>query len=582
MWDGIIGQLGKVIEDAFSEGAPEHENNAAFHSLPASSDLTSASISARDEVMKGRLGNIAGHTKENASGRYFIRVPSLLEVQKEEAKTVREDLCKLPTLDDASAVTKDSQGTDPLSCALEVAPPRNETLLSLNLGSYSVTPVETVTISSESILDKINLLKSEERLSTQSEVTRNLVQTTKNAVRTEVELFSQQPEKHNPSIEVERVSEATCDCSNETLLPTTISKYSDAPRILHENKNDRLFLAEIKCLKVLIENLEDNNKLLCERANDLKKDLKVKTGLLVTAEAKIAGLEKENKSRKIELFQLTNKYLSTSNENVSKLREEKSFLEQEIERLSSELQTAIVEYENRLARMEAEIMEANERANNAEWRFVEKEREAVSSLQNVRRDMESLQELLKDVSKSKLSLEEEYNRLEKENVLLKSQISSEFKSLEDQILKQEIELSELASKNIILESKLKEKEIQHSDCLLKVHEYGKEIENLKVRLLRVNEANSSADEGSESIPRSGVFDTQMSYSFRTLYPAVSVESNEEDKSRLRLENEVIRQSLVIKELKSELSGLQNVNRLYIELKKKHDILLENNPAERKR
>lgn len=574
MWDGIIGQLGKVIEEAFSEETDERLKNDVIPSDPANLIVDNQETLSH-ELKKKLLTRHCVDGGENRAVENCMEANALqIKGDEEQISSKNVEITKSGIILDILLNTEDlRKKKSPLN--FDVTHPEDEDLLSFDLPSCASNPLLNAMLSPQNGITEENSVRTQEIPCAELHMSIKTRASGTHVPTNEKELPLEEQEKHTSHQEVRNVDDVqTVSRPNKQHEIAMVSIDAPPKKLGKESGAEVPFVPEVKCLEKIIENLEEENKCLTERLRTVQETLKKKSEQLRVAETKIAELEDDNKARKIELFQLTSKCLTTSTENVSKLHDEKNLFEIETKRLSSEFEMTIIDYENRLQRMDIEIADAKKRANDAEWRFSEKEREAVFSLQNVRIDMESLQMQLCQLLREKTDLESTHESLRKENAALKDELKCNCKAMEDKIVYQKAAIKELASKNAHLQAKNQEEVTQLSYALQKVLEYEKEIENLKLRFLTVCSQCSSTVDSSKASFSSGFLDSNGSYSMRAAYQAVSIESAEEDKSRSRLEQEVVRQALVIKDLKNEIKNMQNANNRSVELKRKFSTLVD--------
>lgn len=563
MWNDLLGTLGKAIEDVFSEDAPKIENDLPFSS--ATTVLPNGKVNSvtndEDKLRSPDIifqENVESTLDNNLIENFFSAKENEEQLlSRKTNSTMMKNINDVPLLSSVrEPVLEDF--FDHSSAIF----PGTETVLTAMRSPRTSESSETAKNQSQSIVAKRSSLSETENGNCRS-TTSPFSKETLNSLKSE---SSTSCEPHQASVvcsfkdeklsheylqaETEDKPECKSSCSEGTSLET-IQKHECG---LETNVDSNQ-------MKSFIEKLESDNTALNYLNTELKEKLKKQSDVLKSLQAKIKELQEENKRCNIEIFQLTKKNLNNDVEHISKLEEEKNSLEKETERLSSELQVTLAEYENRLGRMDIDIIEANQRANDAEMRFLEKEREAAFSLQHVRGDIESSQALLSQLSSTKSHLEDENESLRKENAKLKLSSHTNLKSLENIIAQQKEKINEDLSINLRMEREFKELEKQHSDCLLQLSQQEKEVESLKLRLLTAAEFTSNPPDSNKNAFSASSADFKGNYSWRTSRFVDPAEANDEDKSKTRLEQEVIRQALVIKDLRKEILSLQRANNL---------------------
>lgn len=338
------------------------------------------------------------------------------------------------------------------------------------------------------------------------------------------------------------------------------------------------YCEEIGTLRNTVQQLEEASQAAEQRIDELDAVSERKSAQLGSLQTKINELREENENLVLEIRKLKTEKGTTDQATFSRLSEENDLLKAENERLSGELQSTVTEYENRLQHLDSMVFEANCRANSAESRLEEIERNAVYSLQNVRTDVDSMQTLLSQTSAMKSALEAKCEELRKENAALKLHRHSVDKKLEDVVLAQKTEIKNLSTKNASLVTEVSRLQNEVTEMLSKLKDKEKEIEEWKQKQwnhLSVQQEDRIGGEVSRGDTEKTVFSQKKMQPpswAAPAYPVIPPPNVDGDKTRL--ESEVVRQAMIIKELKKERTEFQQVSIQFSDLQRKHDVLLQ--------
>lgn len=337
------------------------------------------------------------------------------------------------------------------------------------------------------------------------------------------------------------------------------------------NEEMQEYSDEITSLKSEIKRHEEGERTGQQRINELEVLTEIKSSQLGSIQSTLNELQHENESLRAQVSQMERNGAGVDTEEYKRACEERTRLEGEVDRLTANMQAAAAEYETRLQRMEGEVFDATCRANEAEARLEDLERNSVYSLQTVRTDVESMQTLLSQTTQMKAALEAQCEQLKKENYKLKTQETDKNKSLVDVIDAQKMEMKEMTLKHTVMAQRVAELEQEKSTCLATLAQKENEIDELRQREWHIPTSLSRTQEhqeGATAAPREVV---PARHWEPALYPAIP---HSEEKKNSRLESEVVRQAVTIKELRDEIATLKKTLEPYKELQAKHDILLQ--------
>lgn len=329
---------------------------------------------------------------------------------------------------------------------------------------------------------------------------------------------------------------------------------------------------EIKDLRMAHDDLKERNKILEERIEALEINIEKKAVELRKNQERLKDLEAENKLLNDKL-----KELYSENDNQL-LQEENVALKSEIERLTSELQSSIVANESHIQKLNEEVSESNSRALYAEKQLDDIKHNSVSSFQNVLSDVGTMRELLSQTTSIKVFLEAECDKLKEELSRVKCEKVAIDNKYQETYHQQKMYIKDLIMKNNHLNVRVTELEQTNSDLRNQVVDSDKSIQALKQQ--QWNLINESRKKAIDESVNEETFERMEAKNKRTVeqtsvLPIISSSAVSDNlTSTLRVENEVIRQSLVIKELRTQVSELQKINAQFTELQKKHEVLLQ--------
>lgn len=530
MWNDFLGQLGKTLEETFNEDEAEI---------------------VETETVDNK-GNYSAETD----------MPDDLEVNLEEAEeeSVKEDAEK-----DRNDFEKlaDDQPTDILGRGTEAL--QEEITVDSSLGDEAR---EGATGTEKGEIEPLNstenmLLKFQSQLSEEMNINDTL-RTENNSLKLQLSAFharfEEQTNIHRGALlSLQEKFEAERRTTDD--LRAELSASETQVVSLQDELQD--LTDESERLKSTVELLEASQAASGERVAELEALSERKSSQLGAIQSKINDIKEKNDDLNRQLRVATEGKLSTIDANAhEEVKLECASLTAECQRLSTELHSTVLEYEHRLTTMEDAVSEANHRAKEAEMCLDERKHNAVFSIQNIREDLTGMQTLLKQTTSIKNALEAQCEELREENAKLKNEsMESKWRSMLNTKVS---DIKRLSSENEALVTQiheLKRSEELHKE---KITEQQRMIEKIKHReWFQPAESSISVttDNNSPAL-------AEKKFSSQPLYPILPQPGNKKGSSRL--ESEVVRQAVEIKDLRTELKDTKDK---FNALMEKHDILL---------
>eukprot|EP00796_Vickermania_ingenoplastis_P004309 gene4310-3124_t len=585
MWNDLISQLGKAIEDSLD--VPDEENTSnSFQEVGAAFDLPLAGFddgfawdsspqdveqkqfsedvkpqnqvkeqksSALPELATGIDDNVAPceSSHNELKGDIVKSTPQNSDVGDEE-----DELCLQPVIETDSNLDENK----------DVATP--------NGAPSSSTPETTKNDPPSLSREQEALLKFQDQLAKEMNGNDQLKRENEKQRRELAELRT-------------ILADKTAEAKQVPLLAAKLSeskeKYEQLKSELQQRKDEieqmqeelQESVEELMNVKNELQRSKEAERAAQECIDELEVLSERKSAQLGAIQTKMNELREENMNLVSQLTKLKEEASSVDTEIHQKLLDEKIRLEAEIERLASELQSSVIEYEKRIQHMDEEVFEATTRANDAEMRLEEMEHNSVYSLQTVRTDVESMQALLTQMSSMKASVEAQCDELRKENSRLRAQKKSDVQKLDDIIASQSSQIKELTKTNSSLKEQIDALEKEKTNLTKRVSAAEKEVGDLRQRewSLATQSQQMQPSEKNQEEHFDEKPSQRMSYSSRAanIYPIMPMPNDV--RSNPKLENEVIRQSLQIKELRAELDSYNTLKRDHFDLKRKHEVLL---------
>lgn len=604
MWNDLIGQLGKAIEDTFDDTTEEiSQGNETFRKTPAPAKQHGKAHTLRlDELLSSTNLQRAEHENDSTTGDLQeVRETSVQEtlnpvgnnsLANDVTTTFSTLLESMAGMQDSGDLISSPQEKH-TECSGNLANENSSTSKGVNSRIIDNIDEDNVEHTSDSCPQEPNyqpplqsreekaLLKFQQQLS--DEMNEN--------DRLRADISKLQAELvHNRSLLNEALKENTV-VKDVPLLIDKLEREREKTKSLTgdlEEKQEQIdqlqyelqeYVGENSSLRNTIQQLEEASQAAERKIDELDAVSERKSAQLGSLQTRINEVKEENENLVIELRKLKAEKGANDITANLKLAEENDHLKAENERLTGELQSSVTEYESRLHHLDNLIFEANCRANDAESRLEEIERNNAYSLQNVRTDVDSMQTLLSQTSAMKSALETKCEELRKENATLKLHKHSVDKKLEDIILAQKTEIKNLNSKNASLGTELTQLQNELSELRSKLKDKEKEVEEWKQKQwnhLSLQQGDQSNSETSRSNVEEGVPPPRMKVVLppwtAPVFPVIPPQNEYGEKSRL--ENEVVRQAMVIKELKREVTEYQHINDQFADLQRKHDVLLQ--------
>lgn len=595
MWNNFLGQLENVIESTFnddddnskaSEKAEETTYTvaavppptvAAFSDFMSFGDEISLFGVARQEKEEGSLAPPPPDSSERSKGD---ELPS--DADEEEASLqYRDDVDSVPP----KPAVEDEEKSEPQQLIEDAIGPAHDDDIKESLpgsGEVQTKAVPTAVDSSENPYEK-SLLKFQEQLCNEMNEKDKVLKENAKMKKDLMNLGKQLEEaiakvSSNQDAPLLR-SKLDAEVTKSASLMKALEKKREECDQLQEDLQE--YIDEIASLKSAIQRQEEADRASQQRVGELEVLSDMKSSQLGSLQTKVNDLVLENNRLKA----LVNDSSKVDSEVYKRLRENNLELEAEVERLSGELQSAMLDYESRLSQMDEAVFEATTRANDAEVRLEEMERSAAISIQSVRSDIESIQALLSQTTKVKNTLENQNEELRKENQKLKAEQKYIDKKLEETVTTQQYEIEDLQQEKKVMVDRMSAVENERDALSQQLAKKEKEINELKQREWSVVAPPRQTREEEEHVtreaapPQKSLVQRGTAQNWKpSLYPGgfgvPFPTTTEAPVTNPKLEAEVVRQSLVIKQLREELDAMRAASSELCSLREKHDILLQ--------
>lgn len=295
----------------------------------------------------------------------------------------------------------------------------------------------------------------------------------------------------------------------------------------------------------------------------------------------------------------------THQERVEALEENSSgtveHLQREVARLKESLQRTTAEYDERSSELERELSQANRRAHQAELRLSDLEHGSVGALRDLRSELEDMQSRVVSLTTELNAAREEHGELLEQYGALKRARLADEANYKERVLAQGALVATVKEERLAVERECAGLRQRLQTALQEAEDAKKKAQTAEASLAQMKssleEARRTPDDSGAATPLvhsgSGVHlqrpslytpaDVSSSRVGRAAPPVNPFLFTERDrpgldttdnKTRVRLEKEILRQSVELERLKKvEVEAAQTKKKL-VELSAQHDILLQ--------
>ncbi|KAL7699213.1 hypothetical protein NQL31_000030 [Lotmaria passim] len=348
------------------------------------------------------------------------------------------------------------------------------------------------------------------------------------------------------------------------------------------------------------EQQKQNENAAQQRIAQLERDLRARDTLTEDLNAKLCETAHQNSVLQRQVEELKASYSiqldrvkETNSDTVDQLRSE-------VEQLRSSLQNLSTEYDARTAELEREVQQSNMRAHQAEARFSEAEFGSVTTLQDLRGELEDSQRSIAAWKAESQKTRSEYTELLDQYALLKRSRAAAESDLRERLAAESSAVAELrkdlqkwearyeAQQEALREAQSESDEQKKTIMLL-------EAANQKLKTATTDILNRSQSDVSVNSPAptkgSSLEMSLMGSPFTSrtaprgaaaavpLNPFVNRErpvwnDTTDRKTRERLEQEVLRQSTEVERLRQVANENAEWKNKFLQLQTEHDLLLQ--------
>lgn len=348
------------------------------------------------------------------------------------------------------------------------------------------------------------------------------------------------------------------------------------------------------------EQQKQNENAAQQRIAQLERDLRARDTLTEDLNAKLCETAHQNSVLQRQVEELKASYSTqldrvkeTNSDTVDQLRSE-------VEQLRSSLQNLSTEYDARTAELEREVQQSNMRAHQAEARFSEAEFGSVTTLQDLRGELEDSQRSIAAWKAESQKTRSEYTELLDQYALLKRSRAAAESDLRERLAVESSAVAELRKDLQKWEERYETQQEALREAQSESDEQKKtimllEAANQKLKTTTTDIFNRSQSDASVNSPaptKGSSLETSLMGSHFTsrtaprgaaaavpLNPFMNRErpvwnDTTDRKTRERLEQEVLRQSTEVERLRRIANENAEWKNKFLQLQTEHDLLLQ--------